>query len=249
MREKRILLGLLLLLGGCATAAPPEDFTVPPKEFFARVRVIAQAPMFSARGMSREKAQALSQMFERLMAERLTRQGFTLIPAAETLAISARLVRDLGGLFDPNTGREDEEKVRVYLEYLRRELKERFRADAVLTANLVQIKAPYSGVTARWHGTSQAIASGGAALAGLLFGPASGTVQALSLSAWIDDAASGRRLWVGFGGIHLLSKREGDKWVNIPLEEALGDSERNREAVVIAFQSLVAASDASSSPR
>jgi hypothetical protein len=193
--------------------------------------------MILPQGMSEERTRAVHALFQRMIADAITREGITLIPLARTHQISDQLVQDLGGVFDPKTGRAHEEKFGVFLEYFRREVNDQLKADAVVMAVIVPGKAPYSGAEARWHGTSQTI--GAAASFSAFSGRAEGTVPVISLSVVIDDALTGARLWSGLGGISVLSKREAGKWITIPLEEALGDPERNRAAVGIAFQLLV----------
>ena len=229
------IVGLIVLLNGCATSTPSQNFDIPREEFFAQVRVIAQAPMILPSGMSPEKTQVIHAKFQQLLAEAAQQRGFTVIPALQTYQISDRLLRELGGALDP---RKDLQKLRVYRDYLRREIRERFRADAVLAAEIIPVTAKYSGTTARWHGASQSIAATGLSVTELLFGEHAGTVPAFSLLVWVEDAVSGARLWSGLGGVHVLSKREAGKWAPVPVEDALSDQARCRDAVKFAFKSL-----------
>jgi hypothetical protein len=238
MARRALAVWICLAVGGCVTATPRESPHIPSKEFFSKVRVVAQAPMTLPSGLSDEKIQALHATFQQLIAEAVRARGFSVIPYTQTLGTSTRLLRELGGVFDPNTGKVEEEKFRVYREYLRREVRAEFKADAVVSARFVHIRAQYSGSTARWHGASQQIAPSGSILGELVLGRSAGTVPALSLFVWIEDTMSGASIWSALGGVHVLSKRESGQWVPVPVEAALSDAARNRDAVKIAFQSF-----------
>jgi len=234
MKPRLFLIGLVWLFSGCATATQPQNLTSR-EEFSSRIEVIAQAPMILPGGMGAEQTQIVHATFQQLMADALERRGFAVIAARQTYQISDRLVRDLGGAFDP---RKDLQKLSVYRDHLRRELRETFRADALLIAEIIPVAARYSGATARWHGASQRIATDGLRVAEFFSGDNTGTVPAFSLQVWMVDAVSGARLWSGFSGVHVLSKRGADTWVPVPVEQALSDQTRNRNAVEIAFKSL-----------
>jgi hypothetical protein len=230
------LVALVWLFSGCAASTPSQNVDALRREISSRIRVVAQAPMILPGGMGAEKAQAIHAAFQQLMADALEQRGFTVIPARQTYQISDRLIRDLGGAFDP---RKDLEKFRVYRDSLRHEIRETVGVDAIVSAEIVPVTATYSSATARWDSAAQNAVTGGLGVAELLFGANAGTVPALSLLVSMEDAVSGERMWSGLSGVHVLSKREANKWVPIPVEKALSDQTRNRNAVRIVFRSLV----------
>jgi hypothetical protein len=233
-----IFLNLLMgfWLQGCAQVAPPyEPFKIPRNEFFARTKVVALAPVgFTVNPENQESA---STQFESLLDQKLRELGFTVVPSTEYKAIWERLTKQMGGIFDPITGKRDDNKLKTVRGYLLEELRTQHRADALLHPVIQVVKAPFNAGHARWHGTAESIIPEGF-LAAFFMADSAGTTSALSLLITIEDM-NGVDLYVQAGGIQVLAKlTSGRQFVSIPQNQLLTNAERNKAAVNIALSGL-----------
>lgn len=240
----RAALGLLVLVvavGGCATAAPPDPFRVPEAQFRAKVKRIALAPMAvpSHLGVS----EPTERRFDALIEAKLQEAGFATFPAMDWDEVFTRTQQGVGGLYDPRTGALDEAKVKTALARTVEEIRGRFPLDAILLPRVHIVKANFTGAWARWDGVSDALASG---LSILATSGISGTVPALSLVVSIDSPDDQLALYRRRAGIQVLEKlgpvaeRLSGKWLApVPPEEVLANEERNLAAVEMALGPLL----------
>lgn len=233
-----LLLNLLagLLFQGCGQVARPYNpFKIPREEFLARTRVIALAPVAFA--VPPEDPAAAGSQFEALLDLKLRELGFTVVPSTEYKAIWDRLTKQVGGIFDPITGKRDDQKLKTVRGYLLEELRTKHRADAVLHPVIQVVKAPFNAGHARWHGMEESLRPEGL-LAALFMADAAGTTSALSLLVTIEDS-NGVDLYQQAGGIQVLVKlAPGRQFVSIPQNQLLTNADRNRAAVAIALGAL-----------
>lgn len=238
-----LVLAVVALIGaGCATA-PYDPFKIPRDEFYGKIKTIALAPVGVPDDL--EDAEPVKATFASLVEAKLRAAGFAAVPAREYAALQKSMAEQVGGLFDPATGRRDEAKVRTIREYVVRELNTKFQADAVLYPSIRSVKATFTQSRAKWDGASEWLAPGG--LGGVLFFANehnSGTVGALSLIVVIRTV-QGPDVYAHAGGIQVRSRLSGPKlsgvrdFVPVPRSELFVDEKRNAEAVDIALGSLV----------
>lgn len=232
------MVAVAMTVAACATAPPPvSPFKISQGEFQQRIRIIALGQLNLPDAV--DDPAKIRSMFESRIEDKLRSAGFTVIKSAETTEIWNRIVKQLGGSFDPNTGRRDPEKFKLLVEDFRREVHDKFQADAILFPRLVSVSAPWAGKTAKWHGTADAVKTTGSFVAEAFFGMSThGRIGALSLAARIEDIA-GVLVYEEFGGIQVLSKVSGRNFVPVPPTELLVDQEKNCRGVDLALAPLL----------
>jgi len=240
MFRKSILIGILIaaLLGaGCATTPPYNPFKIGQEEFNRKTKTIALAPVFIPEGL--EDPEPVKIKFESLIESRLREAGFLVIPSREYAEIWKRTTEQVGGYFDPVSGKRDETKFKTVQEYTYRELSTKFNMDSLLYSSILVFQVKWSGGTVHWHGTSEPIKSVGEQfLEGLVGISYHGTVPAASLVATIRDI-NGQDLYVNFGGIQLLAKTSGSKFFQVPRHQLFSNEEQNSKAVSLALEPLI----------
>jgi hypothetical protein len=227
------LIALTLSLTGCATT-PYNPFKVSREEILTRYKVVAVAPCNIPDDLS--NVEQLRSQFNGLVEEQVKACGFQVVPAAEYDKIYTRLRAEAGALYDPQTGKADEEKFKQVADLCRRELVSKFHADAVLYSSVIMVKASYYEHSAKWDGVNESITTG-SFLEKFFSGGTYGTVGALSLWLWLKDP-NGEKLYSDGGGLQLLSKIKGGKFVPVPLQDLLADTSINSRAVGLAFKPL-----------
>lgn len=192
--------------------------------------------------------------YEGLIADHLRRLGYEVILAKDVRPVMEKLLKQHQASIDPSTGKvigffdpsskRDEKRLRLYMQQLRAEIKSKFGADSLLLPAII-VSTARAGDGFEWDGTKQdpqrsywkmtkdLFTTLGFAGLGLPM-----QLPALSLVAQIQDI-NGETLWWGKGGIHLLAMFEGLKEVvQLSVATALGDGDRNRKAIEIAFSGL-----------
>ena len=213
MSRPRVRLASLALTFAVAITAARS--VVPPK-------TIALSPTGLPDGI--DDPEPVRALFDSLLAGELARAGVTVIPSAEAGAIWKRLVDSVQGFYSAITGERVESKYRTVVDGTRRELRDRWHADAWLRPRIEVFPVDFEDGKARWDGTSEGMGSG-----------TSGTTPALSLVVSVSDT-SGTEIYAGRGGIQVL--RKGSK--NISRDKLFKDSKRNLQALHLAIDSLVA---------
>lgn len=251
MKRQAVLLVTLvvaLIGGGCATTPPPYNpFRISQEEFQAKIKMIALAPVAIYGDL--DDPEPVKAKFESLIEAKLRDGGLSVVPSREVAPIWKRMSEQVGGYFDPVTGKRDETKFRTVREHTLREINTKFNADAMLYTSIVPVKAEWSGRTASWDGVEEPIRStGGQIVEAFLFGTtSSGTVGALSLAVIVEDR-NGVDMYVNSGGIQVLAKISGGKFIPVPRHELFADEERNVTAVNIALEPLVPKSTTPGAP-
>ncbi|HEX9283833.1 MAG TPA: hypothetical protein VF882_08590 [Gemmatimonadales bacterium] len=179
---------------------------------------------------------AVRARFDSLIAERLRAAGFSVVPPQIAESIWLRVRDSVGGYYDTYTGKRVEAKYEVVRTATLTELKTRYQADAWLHPVIRVVGARFSGGKVKWHGVEeQSGAPGG--LGGFLFGSKIGAVPALSLFVFVEDMA-GKDLYAGVGGLRLVERIQGDRFVPIPRDSLFNDGARNAAAIHLALDSL-----------
>ncbi len=236
---------IALLGAGCATAPPYNPFKIAQDEFYGKIKTIALSPVAVA--VDLEDAEPVKTKFESLIETTLREAGFSVVPSREYAAIWKRMTEQMGGFFDPVTGKRDETKLKTVREHTLRELNTKFTVDAVLYPSIRVVKANFVQNQATWDGTSESLTTGGF-LGALLGGQYRGTVGALSLVAVIEDT-HGVDVYINGGGIQVLSKVSGGGFIPVSRNELFANEERNVAAVNIALGSLVRKPVATEAPK
>jgi hypothetical protein len=164
---------------------------------------------------------------ESAIAERLAGAGFTVVPSAESGAAWERLMREVGGFYDPITGDTVAVKYRTVGDGTVRELAARPGATLWLRPSLEVVVAQWKGGKASWDGASEGVSPIG-----------KGRVPALTLVVAVEDT-SGTIVATGRGGIQVLSKVKGSRFVDVPVEKLLADDKRVVKAAGLALEPLV----------
>lgn len=230
-------LAVALIGAGCATTPPYNPFKISQDEFHGKIKTIALTPVAVPRDL--ENPERVRAKFESLIEAKLREAGFSIVPARESGEIFERMTKQLGGFFDPVTGKRDEAKFKTAVEHTLRELGTRFNADALLYPSIVVVRAPFSVNRANWDGAQEPMITPGSYGSALI-----GTVAALSLVVTIQDR-TGAAVYINGGGIQVLTKIhkggffQPEKFIPVPPIELFAYEERNVAAVNIALAPLV----------
>lgn len=231
-----IIIGLIQL--GCATTVY-NPFKIDQDKFFSKTTTVALLPITLPEGV--EDPEPVKAKFESLIEAKLHEAGLSIVKSKETDAVWNQMKEQMGGFFDPITGKIDEEKKKSAKEHARRELNMKFNADAVLIPSIQIVNAQFDGGWAKWNGVQESIALGSpwslSAFLGMT-GAYSGTVGALSLVVFMEDI-DGVEMYFNAGGIQVLQKLSFGKFVSVPENEFFVNEERNSSAVNIALGPLV----------
>jgi hypothetical protein len=231
-----------LTIGGCATQAPYRPFKVPESEFVAKVTTIALTPLMLPNDV--DDPDAVRAKFEPLIESKLREAGFAIVPPAKVEEIRNQMLAEVGGVFDPKTGKADEAKFKAIREHTYRELASQFNATAVLHSSIEIVKASFNSNTASWHGTTESTSTAQTGFAkvmeGFFYGGRQGQMAALSLGVYIFDMDA-TELYRQWGGIQLITKVVNNSFVGVPQSDLFQDDVRNQSAVDLALQDLMEA--------
>lgn len=240
-RESLLILFLItaVIIISCASSTPYNPFKINKDEFNSKVKKIACYPVAIGVKLESTNEEVVKAKFDSLIAQKLTKAGFFVVPSNEVAKIQETVKEQTGDLFDSKTGKPDSTKWESMRAQIREELKTKFNADVTLYPHIRVVKAGFSGGYAKWFGTSESLGPKGFLKS--LFSLSrrySGGVPALALFVQIDDL-NGDNLYIKGGGIQVLHKLSGGSLEDIPAEELFAYEERNIEAVNIALDSLV----------
>lgn len=196
----------------CTSPAPAYDpFVVPAETVFDAIEAIVATPL-TLPGELRVSDSA-SHRIDSLIEAELTAAGIRVVSADEYAVVWDRILRQMGGFFDPVTGERDEVKFQATRRELLRELRGRFGTAVMLYSELQIVEAEVADGVAKWDGTSQLVIGGGSRIERRfadtfeqdMFGSnLYGTIGAVSLVLAIDGT-EGEELYRSFGGVEVLS--------------------------------------------
>src|SRR5581483_11488989 len=231
------------LFAACAAPVKPYDpFRAPRDE----IRAVSTIALVSAVLIPSPNRDALLASIESLATAKLVAAGFTVLPTGETERLGQRAVDQIGGYFDPKTGKPDPAKQKAVFEFVRRELRASHHADAMLFCDLGSTIAKFQRGIAYWNGMSEDVSSGGF-WNNLAASDWNGNVAAASVYASLQDL-EGRVLYYDAGGIEILSHISDGQFVDVPENERLTHPERIVRAVDIALGPLVQAKSGTAAP-
>jgi hypothetical protein len=250
MSKKCFLAGALILpliSLSCATQTKYNPFKIEQGEFFSNTKNIGLLPVFVPTDIIND-SDSVKANFESLITAKLREAGFSVVPSKEYSAIWKQMTEQVGGYFDPISGKRDEAKFNTVREHAFRELSTKFNVDVLLFPRIEIVKAAWSRGAANWDGATEQIRSTGDLFAEALIGTRKwGTLPALTLRVYIEDL-NGRSLYVNAHGLQVLSKESGGQFSNIPRSE-LFPQERNIAAINAVLEPLVNRSKATETPQ
>jgi hypothetical protein len=224
------MLTLTLVAGGCATPPAYNPFQVPQNDFYIKIKTVAMSPLLIPKWVG--GSQAVKSKMEGQIKAELQKAGFNVIPPEEFEEIWNQLLDQMGGYFDPLTGKIDKAKLETIRNYARHEMSAKYKVDAFLHPSIELVGAKVKGFNARWDGTTESI------IFGEWYGDYEGVTKALSLAIIIEDT-NGVNMYINRGGIQVASKIYRGRFIPVPTSELLANEERNIEAVNIALKTLV----------
>jgi hypothetical protein len=181
----------------------------------------------------------LNAQLEPSVEAELKKAQFDVVPSRAYKDIWDGRIKQVGGYFNPRTGEVDKPKYEAIVDYMRKELKSKYNADALLYQTICIVQVEFFGNVVTWHGTSETIQEP------TKRSETRGSTRALSFCVRIEDI-HGVDAYVNFGGIQLLSKLRASRsplrdkeFVDVPEDEILNNQERNEAAVKIAFSPLI----------
>ncbi len=217
-------------VSSCATAPPYNPFQIPQEEFLGKVKTIALAPVGMPTWIKGQED--LRKSLEGEITKKLQASGFTILPSPKWEEVWKKYSEQLGGYFDPVSGKFDEAKYRTARDYTLREVKKIYNPDAVLYARVQVVTAEVKDYRAKWDGVTEE------ATIGEFVQAYSGTTKALSLAVSIEDP-NGASLYVNRAGIQLLAKIYLSRYVEVPDSEILTREEKRSSAISLALKPLL----------
>jgi hypothetical protein len=223
-----------LVVAGCAAQQKYDPYRAPRDTVQASLKLVAIAPVRVPDDL--EDAEPVKARFDALLAERLGAAGIAVVPAAEVAPVVEAKTKEAGPLFDPETGKIDQERAKARRAAIGQALKERFGADVWIEPQVRVVRAPVGQDVARWDGVSEPVYAG---LLQTILVKHSGSVPALSFYVWLSNV-EGEYLYVNAGGLQVLDRIAlGGRYVKRPRAELFADEERNAAAVALAVEPLV----------
>lgn len=230
---------LILICSGCGR--PPEiydPFIVPRKEFYPQLNRIAIMPL----NITSEpvKFHNAMDLFDSLLAKELldSELEVTIVPVEESDSLQGYFIKQLGGLFDPYSGKLDIEKTRTWRRTLISEVEKKYKVDAILFTRISTVSAHVFRDQAKWDGVTESIGKD-RFLKSVMGIRHSGSIPALSLVVELR-ATNDSLLYLNAGGIQVLQKiGTGRSPDDRPYHEILTDEKRNQDAVVYAIHPLL----------
>jgi hypothetical protein len=238
-----VVLLLMVVEVSCSTSQPAyEPFKINRAVFLSKVKTIALAPL-SVPG-NFEDPEQIKDRYESLISLKLRERGFTVILSKEYQAVYKKTMEQMGGVFDPMTGKLDESKGKAVQMYTLRELQRVVRADAILYPQLYPYTVKHVSGVATWDGVSESITGSRVEdgidryFAAVRFGAGHGTVTALSLVVLIDDVDA-VRMYSNAGGVQLLAHFSGGDFQSITRAELFPSEDYYTKSINLALGPLL----------
>jgi hypothetical protein len=226
----RALAGLVVAaLFARIAAAEEEPFKVNKRDFEKTFKVIALAPPEADPYLP--LSDAVKAMLEEEVTRRLQKSGFTVMPSSVLAGIRAEMTAQVGGAVDAKTGQPDPARQAAVREHAFRELWFRHRIDAIATIRIRIFSVPMENDRVEWDGTNQKLASEGKSV------QYKANVSVSSVVVGIYDSKDAP-LYVSYGGLEPLLRREGGQLQPLPAERLLLDEEKIRKAAQIAVKPI-----------
>lgn len=182
--------------------------------------------------------EALAADFEAELAKYLTEASFMIIDSNEFKQRAERIKKDIGPVFDPNTGDPIEDRVKAIANYTVREYLAAYNIDAFVDPSIYIVSANWYSNQAAWDGIEEPTTGKEGFWANLTAPDAYGTIPAISFGIEISNVYGDLRYFKR-GGIELCNHVKGTSFVTVPEYELLQDLEKNHKAVKLACEPLL----------
>ncbi len=226
-------LGALALLGCQTTPKPVPALRPAAGDFRVQVRALCLLPLDSQASLPDEPARLAA--FEALLVDRLKRGEYHVVPAEQTVAAYRRATQQLGGAFDPHTGRRDAARYTTVRRQALHQVGTELGCQALLDPTIAVVSAPFSNGFARWDGVDVEVSDA--------FGAPHGWITALSLWVSILDFDD-QEVFFNTGGIQPIFQIEmgvfDDELKPVPEAQLLTDPARNQKAIDVCLEPVLA---------
>jgi hypothetical protein len=237
-----ILLVLIVGLIGCAHRQAYTPFKVDEQEFYQRIDTIALASVSIPNGGP--NAEDVKNKFQDLISDKLREAGYHIIAAKIFSETWDNMSKQIGGIFDNNTGEVIKSKRDAIWEDIRKELEGRYKADAIILPAIYAVQASFRCGIVTWDEAMEYVwvnqygkpGSEFSRFLSCMGNSTSGTTSALSLGVTIIDM-KGNKLYENQGGIQVLNKLLGGSFLisnafrQIPDDKLFSFEDRNNKAV------------------
>jgi hypothetical protein len=239
MKIKTLLIIIMFFLSfnifGFDIKAENSCFKINTDKFKSNVHIIAMLPVFGPQSIPNSKD--ISKRYETLITSILNKANIKVIPPEEYFKIHIPIREKAGALYDPMTGKPDEEKLKQVNEQTIEEMKKKHSIDSFIIMRINIVKISWNGNSANWDGVYEST-TGKTGLAGFFAAPdAKGSIPGLSLTVSIFDTNE-ILLYFNAGGIQLLKMVSRSGLVDIPTEQLFTDKSKDVRAVNIAMKSF-----------
>lgn len=212
-----------------AAADKDSPFTIDKRDFKKQYKTIALSPIDADPVL--QMPDSVAAMIEEEVTKHLQKRGFTVIPSSVLAAIRETMEAQVGGFDDAESGQIDAAKVQAVRTHAYRELWFRNELDAIATIRVSAMRAPIENDKAEWDGTNQRIERKGRNQ------NYRGQITVSSVSFAVFDQTD-RLMYVNYGGLEVLMRREEDQLMPLPPEQYFSDEKRIRKAAQIAMKPI-----------
>jgi hypothetical protein len=228
-RALTALAAAALMFASSAAAEEEEPFKINKRDFEKTFKVIALAPPEADSYL--QLNDGVKAMLEQEITERLKKRGYTVMPSSVLAGIRAEMTSQVDGAKDPKTGKEDAAKQAAVREHAFRELWFRHPINAIAIIRIRAFNVPMESDRVEWDGTTQGLAHTGKSM------QYKGNVNVSSVVVGIYDSKDAP-LYVSFGGLEPMMKREGEQLQPLPADQLLKDEEKVRKAAQTAVKAI-----------
>jgi hypothetical protein len=237
-----------------STGKEESPLLVPREQILGSVHTVVLGPLLSN---APAPPADVATRYRTLVHERLAKLGWNVVESDQLNAAFGAAIKQMGGLYDPMTGKSDPDRVRLLTQTAMKSLSLTANPDAIAFISLVKnsVIQKYSNVD--WDGAQQnALTLGPVINRGSLFGgtvnaaAGEGGIEALSLQFLLRDS-TGTIVYQARGGIqlaqqlNLLTERNystisyKQNYTNLAPSELFKDPDRDVHAVDVALRELV----------
>lgn len=217
-----VLAAVALLVPTAAAAEEEEPFKINKRDFEKTYKVIALAPPESDSYL--QMSDGVKAMLEEEVTKRLQKSGYTVMPSSVLAGIRAEMTTQVGGATD--TARQA-----AVREHAFRELWFRHPINAIAITRVRAFNVPMENDKVEWDGVSQSVAHSGKSV------QYKANVNVSSVVVGIYDAKD-TPLFMNYGGLEPMMRREGDQLQPLPAEQLLRDEEKIRKAAQTAVKPI-----------
>ena len=228
MRVLSLVVALAFLVP-CVAVGDDDPYRVSKRDFRKTYRTIAISPADADTFLT--LTDATRAMLEEEIVARFKKRGYTVVPSDVLASLRAEMAALAGPVVDAATGETNLAKQQAIREHAYRELWFRHDIDAVVTIRIAVYNVPMQNDVVEWDNVKQRIAYEGR---GKKY---SANINVSSVLLTIYDA-TGEPLYVHYGGLEPIMRRQGEQLNPIAPEELLLDEKKIRKAAQLAVKPI-----------